>query len=171
MAICGDVRMCCNLRGLDFTFILGIDVGRDRRTVCRGGHSGAITTQSAKSTVVPIRPIAGKGGEPSCPRNNVLSSNHSHCRGNSRRWTRCATSQEALGAYVLGDEAASGSSTRVIQESVLTSDMDFLLELWAFLRIRKKLWLLPIIIIMVILGGLLVLAQGSVIAPFIYTLF
>jgi hypothetical protein len=44
-------------------------------------------------------------------------------------------------------------------------------ELWAFLRVRKKLWLAPIIIVMVLLGGLLVLAQGSVIAPFIYTLF
>ena len=44
-------------------------------------------------------------------------------------------------------------------------------ELWAFLRVRKKLWLAPIIIAMVLLGGLLILAQGSVIAPFIYTLF
>ena len=49
--------------------------------------------------------------------------------------------------------------------------MGFLRELLAFLRMRKKLWLLPIIIVMVLLGGLLVLAQGSVLAPFIYTLF
>jgi hypothetical protein len=49
--------------------------------------------------------------------------------------------------------------------------MAFLKELWDFLRARKKLWLLPIIIVMLVLGGLLVLAQGSVIAPFIYTLF
>ena len=49
--------------------------------------------------------------------------------------------------------------------------MEFLKELWEFLRIRKKLWLAPIIIVMLILGGLLILAQGSVIAPFIYTLF
>lgn len=49
--------------------------------------------------------------------------------------------------------------------------MNFLIELWAFLRVRKKLWLMPIIIVMVIIGGLLVLAQGSVMAPFIYTLF
>ena len=47
----------------------------------------------------------------------------------------------------------------------------FVKELWAFLRVRKKLWLAPIIIVMVLLGGLLVLAQGSVIAPVIYTLF
>ena len=49
--------------------------------------------------------------------------------------------------------------------------MEFLKELWVFLRFRKKLWLAPIIFVMVILGGLLILAQGSVVAPFIYTLF
>lgn len=49
--------------------------------------------------------------------------------------------------------------------------MAFIEELWRFLRARKKLWLLPIIIVMLVLGGLLVLAQGSAIAPFIYTLF
>lgn len=49
--------------------------------------------------------------------------------------------------------------------------MDFIKELWTFLRARKKIWLLPLIIVMLVLGGLLMLAQGSVIAPFIYTLF
>ncbi len=49
--------------------------------------------------------------------------------------------------------------------------MDFLKELWDFLRVRKKLWLLPITLVMLLLGGLLVLAQGSAVAPFIYTLF
>ena len=49
--------------------------------------------------------------------------------------------------------------------------MEFLKELWAFLLARKKLWLAPIIIVMLIFGGLLILAQGSVVAPFIYTIF
>lgn len=49
--------------------------------------------------------------------------------------------------------------------------MDFLAELWKFLRVRKKLWLLPITLVMLLLGGLLILAQGSAVAPFIYTLF
>ena len=49
--------------------------------------------------------------------------------------------------------------------------MSFLKELWVFLKKRKKLWLAPIIIVMLILGGLLIAAQGSVVAPFIYTLF
>lgn len=49
--------------------------------------------------------------------------------------------------------------------------MDFLSELWRFLQSRRKLWLLPLILVMLVLGGLLVLAQGSAIAPFIYTLF
>jgi hypothetical protein len=49
--------------------------------------------------------------------------------------------------------------------------MSFMKELLMFLRVRKKLWLGPIILIMLIFGGLLILAQGSVVAPFIYTLF
>jgi len=49
--------------------------------------------------------------------------------------------------------------------------MDFFKELWSFLRVRKKLWLAPIILILLVFGGLLLLAQGSVVAPFIYTLF
>jgi hypothetical protein len=49
--------------------------------------------------------------------------------------------------------------------------MGFVLELWTYMRARKKFWLVPILVFMVILGGLLVLAQGSAIAPFIYTLF
>ena len=44
-------------------------------------------------------------------------------------------------------------------------------ELWAFMRVRKKWWLLPIIVVMVLVGALLVFAQGSVLAPFIYTIF
>jgi len=49
--------------------------------------------------------------------------------------------------------------------------MSFLKELWAYMRTRKKFWLIPILVVMVILGGLIVLAQGSAVAPFIYTLF
>ena len=44
-------------------------------------------------------------------------------------------------------------------------------ELWAFMRVRKKFWLLPILLVMVVFGGLVVLTKGSAIAPFIYTLF
>ena len=49
--------------------------------------------------------------------------------------------------------------------------MDFIVQMWQFLGARRKYWLLPIIVVTVLLGGLLVLAQGSVVAPFIYTLF
>ncbi|WP_169737961.1 DUF5989 family protein [Terasakiella pusilla] len=49
--------------------------------------------------------------------------------------------------------------------------MAFIAELWAFIKERKKFWLLPVIVVMVLFGGLLVLAQGSAVAPFIYTLF
>jgi hypothetical protein len=49
--------------------------------------------------------------------------------------------------------------------------MSFLKDLWRFLRVRKKYWLLPIIVMMALLGGLIILTQGSAVAPFIYTLF
>lgn len=49
--------------------------------------------------------------------------------------------------------------------------MSFLREFWAFLRVRKKFWLLPMLFVLVLFGGLIVLAQGSAIAPFIYTIF
>ena len=49
--------------------------------------------------------------------------------------------------------------------------LELLHDLWVFMRVRKKFWLAPIIIVMVLLGGLIILAQGSAVAPFIYTLF
>ena len=49
--------------------------------------------------------------------------------------------------------------------------LELLADLWRFMLVRKKYWLTPIIVVMVLLGGLLVLAQGSAVAPFIYTIF
>lgn len=49
--------------------------------------------------------------------------------------------------------------------------MSFIAELWMFMRVRKKFWLLPILVMMVVFGGLVVLTQGSAVAPFIYTIF
>jgi len=49
--------------------------------------------------------------------------------------------------------------------------MDFLKEFWEFLKVRKKYWLLPILLVLVLFGGLIVLTQGSAVAPLIYTIF
>ena len=49
--------------------------------------------------------------------------------------------------------------------------LEFLKDLWGYMRVRKKYWLAPIILVMLLLGGLLILAEGSAVAPFIYTLF
>lgn len=49
--------------------------------------------------------------------------------------------------------------------------MAFISELWRFMRVRKKFWLLPIFVMLALFGGLIVLTQGSAVAPFIYTLF
>ena len=49
--------------------------------------------------------------------------------------------------------------------------MDFIKEFFEFLKVRKKYWLIPIIIVLVLFGGLIILSQGSAVAPFIYTIF
>jgi Family of unknown function (DUF5989) len=49
--------------------------------------------------------------------------------------------------------------------------MSILAELWTFMRARKKFWLAPIMLMLLVFGGLIILAQGSAVAPFIYTLF
>ena len=49
--------------------------------------------------------------------------------------------------------------------------MSFVTEFWAFLRIRKKYWMMPLILVLALFGALIVLSQGSAVAPFIYTLF
>ena len=49
--------------------------------------------------------------------------------------------------------------------------MDFLKEFWEFLKVRKKYWLLPILLVLVLFGGLIALSQGTAVAPFIYTVF
>jgi hypothetical protein len=49
--------------------------------------------------------------------------------------------------------------------------MDFLKEFWEFFKVRKKYWLLPILLVLVLFGGLIVLSQGTAVAPFIYTIF
>jgi hypothetical protein len=51
------------------------------------------------------------------------------------------------------------------------SHLSFVTEVWSFMRIRKKWWLLPIVAVMLLVGALLVFAQGSALAPFIYTIF
>ena len=49
--------------------------------------------------------------------------------------------------------------------------MNLLIEFWNFLKVRKKFWLLPIILVLALFGGLIILSQGSAVAPFIYTIF
>ncbi|MGH7366641.1 MAG: DUF5989 family protein [Candidatus Rokuibacteriota bacterium] len=49
--------------------------------------------------------------------------------------------------------------------------MSFIAELWSFIRIRKKYWLVPVIVMLALFGGVIVLTKGSAVAPFIYTLF
>lgn len=63
------------------------------------------------------------------------------------------------------------AACRPVSDLFRYSKVSFLKELFSFLRVRKKLWLAPMLIVMALLGILIVLAHGSAIAPFIYTLF
>jgi hypothetical protein len=67
-----------------------------------------------------------------------------------------------------GADCAGNHAAAILKEKAV---LGFVAELWAFLRVRKKYWLMPVLIMVVVIGGLLVLANGSVVAPFIYTLF
>jgi hypothetical protein len=72
----------------------------------------------------------------------------------------------------LDREESAGSAARKYVEAVLgVCVVSTLLELWSFMRERKKFWLLPIFLMMLVLGGLLILTKISAVAPFIYTLF
>ena len=72
---------------------------------------------------------------------------------------------------LLDRQDTSRASAGIHEEPILTPMLSFLQEFWSFLRVRKKYWLVPILIMMVAFGGLIVLTQGSAIAPFIYTVF
>jgi hypothetical protein len=75
--------------------------------------------------------------------------------------------------FILESQSACRKNASIVQTIVLTGSglVRFLSELWAFLKMHKKLLLMPIIIVMVLLGGLMILTQGSFDAPFVYTLF
>ena len=71
-------------------------------------------------------------------------------------------------------ERAGGEPCRQHETSILKAwneTMGFFLELWEFLKVRKKFWLLPILVMMAVFGGLVMLTQGTAVAPFIYTIF
>ncbi len=71
------------------------------------------------------------------------------------------------------ETGAKNFSVRICPDSPRANNLtlSFFGELWRFLKVRKKFWLLPILVMMAVFGGLVVLTQGSAIAPFIYTLF
>lgn len=69
----------------------------------------------------------------------------------------------------LGGALPEPGATR--QQRPEESGMSFLAELWMFMKVRKKFWLLPILLALLVFGGLIVLTKGSAVAPFIYTLF
>jgi hypothetical protein len=89
--------------------------------------------------------------------------------GERRQWNRivsnCVSQEHQYGP------ATNPRGTTRTGQSRIYEPMSFFVEFWDYMRVRKKFWLLPVFMVMIVLGGLLVLSQGSAVAPFIYTLF
>ena len=73
--------------------------------------------------------------------------------------------------FLLDQSDPTGAVTQNHEIPILRAAMSFVLEIWPFMRARKKFWLLSIMLIMMLYGGLVILTEGSAIAPFIYTIF
>src|SRR5262249_44381625 len=140
----------------------------DRCVAASGG------TQSAQSHLAQIRPVAAQDRQSRDHGAVVLRHGATDRPRDARAGQGFAAAETRTGRRELLDRAhAAGTCSGDDEGSVLESarEMDFLKELWRFMRVRKKFWLLPILIMMVVFGGLVVLTKGSAIAPFIYTLF
>jgi len=118
------------------------------------------------------RAVVGNDHWSNCFGYNLLWTFYPNCICDAFVWSRRTMFEDQQRKQLLVSTAYS-YRFRIFQEPILrrNNTMEFLKELWVFLRVRKKLWLAPIIVIMVGLGWLLVLAKGSLVAPFIYTLF
>ena len=83
--------------------------------------------------------------------------------------TRLAGAAPSAVAFLLAKSQANGLGDKLLE--VLALRLSFLAEFWAFLRVRKKYWLLPAVLTMLAFGGLIVITQTSSVAPMIYTIF
>src|SRR5262249_26990151 len=106
-------------------------------------------------------------------RSGVLYSGDAHCFNDAYERQRSASfAVGPCGEQLLAAPQSSRARARDNGQSVLRGEfVSFLKELWKFLRGRKKLWLVPILVTLVLFGALLILAQTTAVAPFIYTLF
>src|SRR5206468_3379078 len=112
-----------------------------------------------------------RGDVAACSRGALFCPHRSLWTSHANRGPRSVEAELRACAPILLDRARAAGAGRRFDAAPVLSVVAFLAELWIFLRSRKKLVLLPIVIIMLILGLLLVFVQGSVVAPFIYTLF
>lgn len=144
---------------------------------CCGGFLGLgfIVAANARSVLPTLGKIwLGDGLDQYAPNFGYyfLSDHHADEFGDVRdQKRRNATSMEARCLNL--SDSQSGENARKYGATflMLEATVDFLKDIWAFLRERKKYWLLPLIISLVMVGALIILSQASVIAPFIYTLF
>src|SRR5260370_32423721 len=147
---------------------VAVDDGR-RRAVCVRGVAQAIGASSAQPCLAQARLDAASGCQSDRDGASVLRHDLPDRARDAHAGKGPVAAQARSVRRQLLDRAHAGPGAGNDERPVLM--MDFLAELWRFMRVRKKFWLLPILIMMVVFGGLVVLTKGTVFAPFIYTLF
>jgi len=141
-------------------------------TVCGFGHMGFDRADDARSDIQgmdEIWPVHGHLHHDTL--NHVhcfLWHVHAHGPGDASVWQGCDGAEAGLDCAKLPDSQHQAAAEKFGETFLM---IDFLKDLWDFMRERKKFWLAPIIVVMLLLGVLIVVAQGSAVAPFIYTLF
>src|SRR6266700_330991 len=139
------------------------------RAVRRRGLAASVVATSAQPRMDDARPALAQNRQPRGHGPVVLWHDPSDRAGDAVAGQGPVAVETRARCRDLLDRARAGTATRNHERPVLMTD--FLAELWRFMRVRKKFWLLPILIMMVVFGGLVVLTKGTVFAPFIYTLF
>src|ERR1700730_7505834 len=147
---------------------LAVDIG-GRRAVPDRRFAVAVVAASAQPVVDEARPSAAPYSQSDRDGPVVLRDDLAHRAGDADAGQGSAAAETRPQCSELLDRARPRTLAGNHERPVLM--MDFVAELWRFMRVRKKFWLLPILIMMVVFGGLVVLTKGSVFAPFIYTLF
>src|SRR5262249_23268873 len=142
------------------------------------GHHAAQASAFSQSGVARVRTPAASDSESGCHGCDFFPLRHpnrlDHAAARQGRLVACVSSRFV---QLLDRSAALAGGTQNHETAILkhptyqSNSMSILAELWKFLRVRKKFWLLPIAVVLLVFGGLMILVQGSAVAPFIYTLF
>jgi len=145
---------------------------RARNRVFRRGDPVSSHPRPVQSSLVPFRPPAALRSYPRHDGRHILHCGRSDGRGAPCAGPGSAAVEAGKGNRDVLDCSSAWTNAGVDVEAILGDRaLSLLVEFWEFLRVRKKFWLLPLLVLMSIFSGVLILAKGSAVAPFIYAIF